>query len=59
MQSLIESFVAFNENGINNLIYSFSANWWLIFTVIGAIGSAAMGLKEESVRSFREEQNIL
>lgn len=50
---------AFNQNAINNIIYNFSNNWWLMLIVIGAIATTLMGVKEESVGVVHDEQNIL
>lgn len=56
---IVDSFCAFNENGFNHLIYSFTSNWWLIFLVVGAIASVVMGVKEQASTVVREEQQIL
>ena len=55
----IESFKVFNANGINNLVYAFSANWWLFLIVIGAVATTVMSVTSKIGTVVREEQNVL
>lgn len=58
-QHFFQSIYAFNQNAINNIIYNFMNNWWLIFLVIGAAATSVMGAKEQSAGIVHDEQNIL
>ena len=58
-QQLANSFQAFNVNGINNLIYAFTANWWLFLIVLGAISTSVMALTSKISSVVREEQNVI
>jgi len=58
-QQLTESFKAFNVNGINNLIYAFTSNWWLFLIVIGAAATSIMALTSKISSIVREEQNVI
>jgi hypothetical protein len=49
----------FNVNGVNNLVYLFSQNLWLLLIVIGAVATTVMGFKDKADENFKEEQNIL
>ena len=59
LELLGKSFVAFNQNAINHILYGFSTNWWLIVLVMATIACVVLGIKEESQTVVREEQNIL
>lgn len=54
-----KSFVAFNINGINNILYILFSNFWFFLIIIGVIGTIILLLKEEIDTSVREEQNII
>ena len=56
---MLQSFYAFNVNGINNMLYLMSSNLWSILIAFSAAATILMKLKEESDYSVREEQNIL
>jgi hypothetical protein len=56
---ILSSIQAFHLNGINGLIYSFSANWCLIILLSAAVLSVILGVTNESASVVREEQNIL
>lgn len=58
-QQILDSFVAFNINSINNLIYIFKSNLWLILTMIGTVAIVIMNIKEEIEDYVTEEQNII
>lgn len=58
-ERFVQSFGAFNVNSINNIIYNFMSNWWLIFLVIAAVVSAVLSFRESMETVVREEQNIL
>lgn len=59
MGNFLQSFSAFNVNGINNLVYIMSSNLWSILIALGAAFTVIMKLKEETDYAVREEQNIL
>ncbi len=56
---LWESFVTFNTNGINYLLYTLMHNWWFILLSAGAISSIVIALREEIEKTVTEEQQIL
>lgn len=59
MSELIQSFIAFNTNGANHLIYIMSINAWFILIAVSALVMVIMQMKEETDYAVREEQNIL
>jgi len=59
MNKLVESFLAFNQNAANHLVYFFSTNLSSLLIVISAAAFVFLYLKEEIALSTREEQNIL
>lgn len=56
---MIQSFMAFNINAKNSIIYIFQSNLWLILIAICTIATAVMYLREEIEDVVTEEQNIL
>lgn len=56
---MLESFLAFNVNGINYFIYMITSNFWLFLILIGMAGTIILQLKEEVDTAVREEQNII
>ena len=54
---IMQSFLAFNINAFNNLLYITKTNLWIILTIIGAI--AIMNVMEEVEDYVTEEQNII
>ena len=59
MRQIIDAFTAFNINGINNLIYVISDNWWFVLIAISAVITVALFLKAEIEITVHEEQQIL
>ena len=59
MGNVLNDFLAFNINGINNIIYLLQTNLSFILILIGVIGIAAMRLKYEVDMAVNEEENIL
>lgn len=57
--TMLESFLAFNVNGINYFIYMITSNFWLFLILIGMAGTIILQLKEEVDTAVREEQNII
>lgn len=58
-QQILDSFIAFNINSMNNLIYIFKTNLWLILTMVGTCAIVVMNIKEEVEDYVTEEQNII
>lgn len=58
-QQILESFLAFNTNSINSLIYTVKSNLWLILTIIGALIVTILNIREEIEDYVTEEQNII
>ena len=58
-QQILQSFLAFNINAFNNLIYIMETNLWIILTMVGAIAIIIMNVKEEIEDYVTEEQNII
>lgn len=58
-QQILQSFLAFNINAFNNLIYIMETNLWIILTMFGAIAIIIMNVKEEIEDYVTEEQNII
>ena len=54
---MLDSFIAFNINGINFLIYMLISNFWLL--ILGMVGTIILQLKAEIDTAVREEQNII
>ena len=44
---IMQSFLAFNINAFNNLLYITKTNLWIILTIIGAIAIVVMNVMEE------------
>ena len=59
IQELRASFEAFNQNGLNSLIYIMQQNLWFVVIAVCAILSMVMMLKREVDYSVNEEQTIL
>ncbi|WP_368189044.1 hypothetical protein [Blautia sp. 1033sp1_1033st1_G9_1033SCRN_220408] len=55
----MQSFLAFNINAFNNLLYITKTNLWIILTIIGAIAIVVMNVMEEVEDYVTEEQNII
>ncbi len=58
-EQIIQSFIAFNINSLNNLLYMIKTNLWLVLSVVGALAIIVMNLKEEMEDYVTEEQNII
>ena len=56
---IMQSFLAFNINAFNNLLYITKTNLWIILTIIGAIAIVVMNVMEELEDYVTEEQNII
>lgn len=56
---ILQSFIAFNINAFNNLLYITETNLWIILTIIGAIAIVVMNVREEIEDYVTEEQNII
>lgn len=56
---ILDSFLAFNINSCNSLVYIIKTNLWLLLTIIGAVSIVIMNIKEEIEDYVTEEQNIL
>ncbi|MFR1888480.1 MAG: hypothetical protein ACLSX0_01755 [Anaerostipes caccae] len=56
---LLDSFVAFHVNGMNNLIYIMTTNVWFLLSGVGVTAIMLMSLKKEIDDTTREKQNII
>ena len=56
---IMQSFLAFNINAFNNLLYITKTNLWIILTIIGDIAIVVMNVMEEVEDYVTEEQNII
>lgn len=56
---IMQSFLAFNINAFNNLLYITKTNLWIILTIIGTIAIVVMNVMEEVEDYVTEEQNII
>ena len=56
---IMQSFLSFNINAFNNLLYITKTNLWIILTIIGAIAIVVMNVMEEVEDYVTEEQNII
>lgn len=56
---MLDSFIAFNINGISNFIYMITSNLWFLLLLVGVVGTIVLLLKEEVDTAIREEQNII
>ena len=58
-EQILDSFLAFNVNAWENLLYVFQTNLWLIVVAFSAVIMTVLSLKEEVESVVTEEQNIL
>lgn len=58
-QQILESFLAFNINTFNNLLYIIQSNLWIVLSIIGATAIIVMNVREEIEDYVTEEQNII
>lgn len=56
---ILGSFIAFNINAFNNLIYIIQSNLWIVLSIVGAIAIIVMNVGEEIEDYVTEEQNII
>lgn len=56
---MFQSFLAFNQNALNNFIYLCTTNFWFLFLLVAVVGTIVLSLKDQIDNSVREEQNIL
>lgn len=59
MDKLMASYLAFNENAFNSLLFLIKTNFSSLLIIICAAAFVFLYLHEEIVMSVREEQNIL
>lgn len=59
MSSMLDSFIAFNQNALNSLLYIMQQNIWFVVIALCAVSSTAMLLRQEMNYSVSEEQNII
>ena len=53
---MLDSFIAFNINGISNFIYMITSNLWFLLLLVGVVGTIVLLLKEEVDTAVREER---
>ena len=59
MSFLWESFIAFNQNGFSFLIFTISNSFWYVIIAIAAVISIILALKETTVVTVKEEQQVI
>lgn len=59
MELFFNSFLIFNYNAFSRILYEFTTNIWMIFSVIGVGISIVLSLRNVFLTTVREEQNIL
>lgn len=59
MKHIMESFGAFNRNGLNSILYIMQTNMWFVLIAVAAVASVVLQLKDEITYSVHEEQQIL
>ena len=59
LSQIMSSFVAFNVNSINNIIYMIQNNLAILMSIAGATIIIILNLKEEMEDYVTEEQNII
>ena len=57
--SALASFIAFNRNALNSLLFIMQQNIWFVLIALSVIASTVMLLKQEMNYSTSEEQNII
>ena len=61
---MLDSFIAFNINGINFLIYMLTSNFWLFLLILGMVGTIILQLKAEinkkiTSNALQSESNLV
>lgn len=56
---MLNSFIAFHYNAMNNIIYMFTNNLFLLALVLSCVASSYLMLKEEVRTSVNETQDII
>lgn len=56
---ILKSFIAFNTNAFNSIVYNISSNVWLLLTLVSVTIIVLLSLKNAIDITVREEQNIL
>ncbi len=59
MGQLFASFIAFNINGFNYMVYQATSNFYVLIMIACAVASAVVNLREVMEEYVVEEQNIL
>ena len=59
MRETFDSFIAFHVNGISNLLYVLTTNWWFLLIMAAAIACIVMYLKDAVESTVHEEQQVL
>lgn len=59
LNELTKSFVAFNQNAMNSIIYIMQQNIWFVLIAVAAIAAMIMMLKEEVDYSVNEVQKVI
>ncbi|ADU23754.1 hypothetical protein Rumal_3291 (plasmid) [Ruminococcus albus 7 = DSM 20455] len=59
MADIIHSFIAFNVNAFNHLVYLLSQNISIIIILIAAVLTAVLSLKDVVVKSTRDQRPMI
>lgn len=56
---MLESFYAFNNNAVSNLLYVIQTNSWFVLLLLGVLGIISLNMKAEIDMAVNEEQNVI
>ena len=59
MSEIFNSFIAFNVNGWNYLVYMLTQHWSIALIVLAAVITSILFIKETIVLTVRDEQTII
>ena len=59
MKSIIDSFLAFNQNAFSYLTFTITNNLWYLLIAAGVIACIVLYLREEVAVTVREEQQVI
>ena len=57
--NMLESFYAFNNNAVSNLLYVIQTNSWFVLLLLGVLGIISLNMKAEIDMAVNEEQNVI
>lgn len=57
--NILNTFLVFNYNAVNRIIYEFTSNIWLVLSVISVGIIITLSLKNVIDTTVRDERNVL